>query len=163
MNGETSGTNLALLAAGALATFFTAFLAVYALPLADSTISTPTEQTVEYTEEALSGKSVYDNEGCWFCHTQQVRPVPSDVGLGPATAADRYARDPRATIGLARIGPDLTCTGDRLGDADDLAAHLAAPRETRPRSVMPNYDHLDAEEMSALVSYLTALVCGGDS
>lgn len=163
MNDESPGTNLALLAAGTLATFFVAFLAVYALPLADPAISTPTEQTVEYTEEALRGKSVYDREGCWFCHTQQVRPVPSDVGLGPMTAADRYARDPRATIGLARIGPDLACVGDRLDDAEELSAHLADPRESRPRSVMPNYDYLDSEEMSALTSYLTALVCGGDS
>ena len=32
-----------------------------------------------------TGRSVYLNQGCGYCHTQLVRPVLADVGLGPAT------------------------------------------------------------------------------
>ena len=31
------------------------------------------------------GRAVYLNQGCGYCHTQLVRPVLADVGLGPAT------------------------------------------------------------------------------
>ena len=39
----------------------------------------PTEGTQPYTEQQLRGKAIYQREGCWYCHTQQVRTLLPDT------------------------------------------------------------------------------------
>lgn len=154
-------TNLWLVVAGALGTFFVAFSVAYALPLLDPEVSTPGPQTVVFEEQAAAGKSVYDSQGCVFCHTQQVRPVSNDIGLGPATSAGRFADDPRSSVGLVRIGPDLACVGDRLDETALRVSLLGDPEAEDADSVMPAYEHLSQDALSALIAYLSALTCGG--
>src|SRR5690554_7897771 len=52
----------------------------------------PLPGTEPLTEQEQLGQHIYISEGCVACHTQQVRPVPSDEVFGrPAVPAD-FAR-----------------------------------------------------------------------
>jgi len=53
-----------------------AFLGSYitvVIPLADDTLNTPTKDATDYTDLQMMGKEIYQSEGCWYCHTQQIR------------------------------------------------------------------------------------------
>lgn len=154
--------NLRIVAAGATAVLFAALAVGYAAPMIDGALARETDYSVAYPEgtRALDGKFVYDEEGCWYCHTQAVRPVPADLGLGTITTPDRVVHDVPSVLGLSRIGPDLACVGDRIDSASDLGQHLRNPREVRSNSVMPRYSFLSDSRIDALVEYLTLLKCG---
>lgn len=101
------------------------------------------------------GMTVYRTEGCWYCHTQQVRP--SDEGLGEPLAAGDYELQDPSLLGSVRVGPDLTHVGSRYGDATELTSLLRDPRAGGRHSSMPSYGYLSTEDMQALVDYLLAL------
>ncbi len=61
------------------------------------------------SDEARTGRDVYLRAGCASCHTQAVRSVVADVGLGPVSLADS-----NQVIGYRRIGPDLSDVGSRM-------------------------------------------------
>ena len=103
---------------------------------------------------AATGRDIYIQEGCAYCHTQQVRSIVTDVGLGPVSVLGDYAHETPALIGVQRRGPDLFHVRDRL-DAETIAAHLADPRVLRPWSTMPTYDYLSSSDLEALAAYLT--------
>lgn len=140
---------LMMLAGGSLAAFVVALAIGYVFPIVS--IKPP-------DVEASRGRAIYQSEGCWYCHTQSVRPVANDVGLGLVTNADT-AED---AGGLTRVGPDLACVGDRLTDPAVASARMTDPRATVPSSVMPAYGHLSESQLSALVEYLTSLKCEAD-
>jgi cbb3-type cytochrome c oxidase subunit II len=100
---------------------------------------------------------VYVREGCWLCHTRQVRAVVTDVGLGPVSVPGDYAFDPADLLGVTRTGPDLAHIGAREADAAALAARLADPRADRPWSNMPAYGFLSDSDLGDLAAYLTSL------
>lgn len=156
--------NLRLLAGGALAVFIAAFAVAYAAPVASKALADNTRYSVTYPAKTnlAAGKTVYDSEGCWYCHTQSVRAVPADIGLGKVTTADRAVNDAPSVFGLARVGPDLACVGDRYDDAGAIAAHLRNPRVTLSNSTMPAYAYLSGKQLSALAGYLKHLGCGGN-
>lgn len=153
--------DLRVLAAGASAVFLAALAVAYVAPISDRAIARSSDYSVEYREgtRVLAGKAIYDSEGCWYCHTQSVRPVPADLGLGKVTTSDRVARDVPTVLGLSRIGPDLACAGDRFDNAQQIAEHLKDPRKTRSGSLMPRYGFLSDGELGALGEYLMALQC----
>ncbi len=64
---------------------------------------------IAHSEAGLAGERVYESQGCGSCHTQMVRPIVSDVGLGPATLGDS-----NQVLGTRRFGPDLSNVGSRL-------------------------------------------------
>ena len=108
-----------------------------------------------------AGLSVYLNQGCGYCHTQLVRPVLADVGLGPATETYADALE-GGVYGVQRIGPDLAHVGGRApygGDGDQagmdgLAQLLRNPREVFPDGMHPSYSHLSDADLAALATYL---------
>ncbi len=106
-----------------------------------------------------SGRKIYISEGCYSCHTQQVRANITDAYLGPASAPGDYAYDDPVLLGSQRIGPDLSHIGSREPgkDAKKLTEYLRNPQEGRPWSTMPSYAHLSDQEMADLVSYLQTL------
>ena len=58
------------------------------------------------------GRAVYIREGCWYCHSQYVRPVTGeDLRWGPVSEAGEYAFDLPHLFSTRRIGPDLTRVG----------------------------------------------------
>ncbi len=97
---------------------------------------------IEYSALALEGREVYASSNCASCHTQMVRPVIADVGLGAVTV-----HDTNQVVGTRRFGPDLSNVGARLSGSQLEAIVLGLGDH-------PTYS-LSSEEMSALVTYLT--------
>lgn len=96
---------------------------------------------VPYTAEAIDGRHVYQRAGCASCHTQSVRSVVADVGVGPVTMDDT-----NQVIGFRRVGPDLSDVGTRL-TPNQIAAAVTGPSHP----ALP----LSDAAVSALVAYLS--------
>ena len=106
-----------------------------------------------------TGSDIYGAEGCYYCHTQLVRPTyagsdlwrPDWGGLKKSadnvvdtrreTLATDYDGEKIAHIGVMRVGHDLSNLGRRLEfhlkdstltPADWLYLHLYNPRDTQP-------------------------------
>ena len=85
------------------------------------------------------GLQIYISEGCSYCHTQQLRPVPHDLLYGrPSAAGDYYYQTPQL-LGTARTGPDLSDIGNRQPDETWHLVHLFQPRAVVKDSIMPGY------------------------
>lgn len=92
-----------------------------------------------YTPFELAGRRVYQREGCWYCHSQYVRPVNDEERRwGPVTEAGEYAFDLPHFWGTQRIGPDLTRVGLKVANGWHYAHHWD-PRLVVPDSNMPAF------------------------
>ena len=95
-----------------------------------------------YTPLEQQGRAVYVREGCWYCHSQYVRPVTGETRRwGPITQAGEYAHDLPHLFSTRRIGPDLSRVGLKYSDAWHLA-HFWDPRMLSPDSIMPRFSAL---------------------
>lgn len=112
------------------------------------------EWAVEYTEQELRGREIYKREGCWYCHTQFVRP--QDRGLGPVAQPGDYAKQNFVMLGTARTGPDLSLIGGKFPNQWHHEHHRN-PRAFVPGSVMPSFSYLSNEELEDLAIYLQTL------
>jgi cytochrome c oxidase cbb3-type subunit I/II len=93
----------------------------------------------DYTELEKLGRQVYIREGCWYCHSQYVRPVTGETRRwGPVSQAGEYAYDVPHLFSTRRIGPDLTRVGLKYSD-EWHHAHFWNPRMVVPDSIMPRY------------------------
>jgi cbb3-type cytochrome c oxidase subunit II len=119
-----------------------------------------------YTEQELRGKMIYQREGCWYCHTQQVRRPEVGVGtiliqgdIGPESKPEDYVHDQPVLWGTERQGPDLAHVASRPYGAvkEWHIAHLKDPQLISPGSVMPSFAHLPEDELEALADYLLTL------
>ncbi len=91
------------------------------------------------------GRRVYVREGCWYCHSQYVRPVAGEeFRWGPVSEAGEYAWDLPHLLSTRRIGPDLSRVGLKYSD-DWHYAHHWDPRLTVPDSIMPRFPWLFTE------------------
>ncbi|MGB5533316.1 MAG: cbb3-type cytochrome c oxidase subunit II [Acidimicrobiia bacterium] len=147
---------------GIIATFAVVAILTVFVPWLDASVSNATilaETARSYPEGSAvaDGRAVYIREGCVSCHTQAVRPIVPDVGLGPVSVAGDYVNEAPALLGLERLGPDLMHVGSRVDDADGLRAHLDDPRADRPWSIMPSYRYLTQGDLDALAEYLLSL------
>jgi cytochrome c oxidase cbb3-type subunit I/II len=97
---------------------------------------------MDYTAIEQLGRQVYIREGCWYCHSQYVRPVAQEeFRWGPVSEAGEYAYDLPHLFSTRRIGPDLTRVGLKYSD-DWHYAHHWEPRLTVPDSIMPRFTWL---------------------
>ncbi len=94
-----------------------------------------------YTETALHGQEIYQSVGCASCHTQMVRPVVADVGLGAVSL-----NDTNQVLGTRRFGPDLSNVGARVS-ASQIEAIILGLDDHPSLS-------LSSEDLDALVAYL---------
>jgi cytochrome c oxidase cbb3-type subunit 2 len=95
--------------------------------------------TSDYTPLERLGREVYIREGCWYCHSQYVRPVAGEQARwGPVSEAGEYAWDLPHLLSTRRIGPDLSRVGLKYSD-DWHYAHLWTPRLVVPESIMPSF------------------------
>ena len=63
-------------------------------------------QASDYTALEQRGRDVYTREGCWYCHSQYVRPVAGETRRwGPVAQAGEYAFDRPHLFSTRRIGP----------------------------------------------------------
>ncbi len=96
-----------------------------------------------YSPEARAGRDIYLSQGCATCHTQLIRNVVTDVGLGPVTLDDT-----NQVIGYRRIGPDLAAIGGRIEDTGAVLALLAGA------GGHPAAAGLSETDLANLVAYL---------
>lgn len=110
------------------------------------------------TEEEALGLQVYLSEGCVYCHTQQVRPLPEDtLRFGRASVPGDYAylhptdawRQTPSILGTERTGPDLSNVGQRLPSDTWHLIHLYQPRAVVPESMMPAFPWLFESKATA--------------
>jgi cytochrome c oxidase cbb3-type subunit 2 len=93
----------------------------------------------DYTPLQRKGRQVYLQEGCWYCHSEYVRPVTGETRRwGPVSEAGEYAFDVPHLWGTRRIGPDLTRVGLKYSDEWHLA-HFWSPRMLTADSIMAPY------------------------
>ncbi|MHC4233932.1 MAG: cbb3-type cytochrome c oxidase subunit II [Planctomycetota bacterium] len=81
-----------------------------------------------FAEALQLGHDLYVGEGCWHCHSQQIRPVSNeDLRWGPVSHAREYQNVLQRPVlfGTRRVGPDLI--------------HFFDPISVVPVSVMPRY------------------------
>jgi cytochrome c oxidase cbb3-type subunit 2 len=105
---------------------------------------------VDYTAAQGRGRRIYIREGCWYCHSQYVRPVTrEDLRWGPVSEAGEYAYDLPHLFSTRRIGPDLTRVGLKFAD-DWHYAHHWDPRLVVPDSIMPSFKWLFHQTGAAL-------------
>jgi cytochrome c oxidase cbb3-type subunit 2 len=88
------------------------------------------------------GRDVYVANGCSYCHTQQVRPLPQDKVFGRPSAPGDFAYQTPELLGSERTGPDLTNIGKRQPSEVWQYLHLYNPRAVVPESIMPAFDWL---------------------
>ncbi len=161
-----------------------AFIGTYftmIVPLMDDSLNTPADTATPYTALELKGKRVYESEGCWYCHTQQVRNLLAETkryGMGeeetfkrfgiraliqaPPSQPGEYTYDKPHLLGTRRIGPDLARVGGKYDNTWHIN-HLRDPQSTSPGSIMHKFTWLfeknnqPKEEAIALVAYLQKL------
>ena len=114
----------------------------------------PLEGVEPYPPLQLAGRDVYISEGCYVCHSQQIRPFRAETErYGHYSVAGEFVYDRPFQFGSKRTGPDLARVGGRYTD-EWHRVHLINPRDLVPESNMPGYPWLDEQtidgEMIAL-------------
>jgi cytochrome c oxidase cbb3-type subunit 2 len=95
-----------------------------------------------YTPLELIGSRIYKREGCYGCHSQQVRVLRDEVErYGHYSIAAESMYDYPFQWGSKRTGPDLARLGGKYSD-DWHVRHLVNPRSLVPESIMPGYEFL---------------------
>lgn len=130
------------------------------------------ETVKPYNALELAGRDVYQQEGCFNCHTQMIRPFKWETdrwdpagkyGPEPYSKAGEYVYDHPFLWGSKRTGPDLqhTAATTRATYAWQKS-HLIDPRDAVEGSIMPSYAYLfeyglDAESTKARMRSLRAI------
>jgi cytochrome c oxidase cbb3-type subunit 2 len=96
-----------------------------------------------YDALRLAGRDVYVREGCYLCHSQQIRALRFEAQRygAPSTAAESVYDRP-FQWGSKRTGPDLSRIGGKYS-TEWQRLHLLDPRAFVPESNMPAYPWLD--------------------
>ncbi len=109
----------------------------------------PTISSVKpYTPLELEGRDIYIKEGCYTCHSQQVRPFRAETErYGEYSKAGEFVYDHPFLWGSKRTGPDLARAGViKDGKMYKSAAwhfqHLKNPKDIEEKSIMPAYPWL---------------------
>lgn len=148
-----SDRRVGLMLAGIVLLAFIAIGTTVVLPATDPALeATPRDLSAD----EMRGMRIYRAEGCWYCHTGNVRRTSVDAPLGESSDAGRYAGLSPAMLGVERIGPDLSNVATRFADPAALAAYLRDPAENHHRTAMPSYGFLSNAELDALAAYLLA-------
>ncbi|HTW28948.1 MAG TPA: cytochrome-c oxidase, cbb3-type subunit II [Acetobacteraceae bacterium] len=95
-----------------------------------------------YSPLELMGRDIYVREGCYLCHSQQIRALRDEVErYGHYSLAAESMYDHPFQWGSKRIGPDLARVGGKYSN-DWHYAHLKNPQSMVPESLMPHYAFL---------------------
>ena len=92
-----------------------------------------------YSPLELVGRNIYIREGCYNCHSQQIRPFRDEVErYGHYSIAAESMYDHPFQWGSKRTGPDLARVGGKYSNEWHVE-HLIDPRSVVPESIMPDY------------------------
>jgi cytochrome c oxidase cbb3-type subunit I/II len=112
---------------------------------------------IPYTPLELAGRDIYVREGCYNCHSQQIRTLLGDVlRYGPYSKIGESIYDHPYQWGSKRSGPDLAREGGKYPNSWHYF-HMRDPRQISPGSTMPDYpwlftDKTDAAALPAKIS-----------
>lgn len=99
-----------------------------------------------YTPFELKGREVYIENGCIYCHSQQVRDTSAGAdkffGWGRPSLPSDYIYDKPHLLGTMRTGPDLSNIGSRQPSRTWQLLHLYNPRKLVDWSIMPEFPFL---------------------
>ncbi|PWG62498.1 cytochrome-c oxidase, cbb3-type subunit II [Sediminicurvatus halobius] len=102
----------------------------------------PLKGVEPYPAIEFAGRDVYVSEGCYNCHSQQIRPFRAETErYGDYSRAGEFVYDRPFQWGSKRTGPDLARVGGRYTDQWHYV-HLMNPRDVVPQSNMPAYPWL---------------------
>ncbi len=113
----------------------------------------PTIASVKpYTPLELQGRDIYVREGCYTCHSQQVRPFRSETErYGEYAKAGEYVYDHPFQWGSKRNGPDLSREGVVNGRQYRPNSwhynHMMDPQRLNAQSIMPAYSWLISDDL----------------
>jgi cytochrome c oxidase cbb3-type subunit 2 len=122
----------------------------------------PVDGVRPYSPLELAGRNIYIREGCYVCHSQQIRTFRDEVErYGHYSLAAESMYDHPFQWGSKRTGPDLARVGGKYSN-DWHVAHLKAPREVVPESIMPPYAFLEENtlQMDAAAHLRTNVAVG---
>lgn len=155
-------TSLVYLTSGSLIALLLGVIVTILLPALEA--PPPTVLAHPYTEQELRGRAIYQHEGCWYCHTQQVRAFEANKGtvhqkgdIGPESLAGDYYYQRPLFWGTERQGPDLTHAASRISSREWHILHLKNPRALSPGTLMPSFAYLSDQELEDLTAYLLTL------
>lgn len=100
-----------------------------------------------YTPLELAGRDIYISNGCYNCHSQQVRPLRWETDrYGEYSKIGEFVYDHPFQWGSRRTGPDLARAG-YMGSSTYKTAiwhynHFTKPKEINPQTIMPAYPWL---------------------
>jgi len=120
--------------------------AVQIIPMVFIKSNVPTIAAVTpYTPLELEGRDIYIKEGCYTCHSQQIRPFRWETDrYGEYSKIGEFVYDHPYLWGSRRTGPDLARTGYVNGPMYKNAAwhyqHFMDPQAMNEKSIMPRYD-----------------------
>lgn len=101
-----------------------------------------------HTPLELAGFEIYKREGCYGCHSQQVRALRDEVErYGHYSLAAESMYDYPFAWGSKRTGPDLARVGGKYSD-DWHVEHLIHPQALVPESIMPRYKFLQENKLN---------------
>lgn len=127
------------------------------------TVIEPVQGVRPYTPLELAGYNIYIREGCYLCHSQQIRSLRDEVArYGHYSLAAESMYDHPFQWGSKRTGPDLARVGGKYSDEWHVA-HLKDPRNVVPESIMPTYSFLARRGLKTddLPAHLAALKAVG--
>lgn len=91
---------------------------------------------------AAQGRTLFEREGCWWCHTLLPEETQDWETFGrPPLVGDLNGQSP-TTFGSDRKAPDLLHVGSRNSSREWMIMHLFNPRLVQPHSIMPRFDYL---------------------
>lgn len=131
-----------LIVLGTVAVFVLLALLGWVFPSLPAESDQIVSSQIQFSEQALRGRELYQQLDCASCHTQMVRPLVADVSLGPVTLDDT-----NQVLGVRRIGPDLTYVGSRLAPGEIQSVMVGGG--THP------VISLGDEDLAAITAYLT--------
>ncbi|MGA7802364.1 MAG: cytochrome-c oxidase, cbb3-type subunit II [Gammaproteobacteria bacterium] len=100
-----------------------------------------------YTPLELRGRDIYQREGCFYCHSQMVRPFRNELlRYGHYSLAAESQYDHPFLWGSKRTGPDLARVGGKYSN-EWLTIHLIDPRSVVPQSIMPDFPWLATTDL----------------
>jgi cytochrome c oxidase cbb3-type subunit 2 len=131
---------LVLIAGGSTLVYACLAVLMGVLPGIELSNTPPAPGAEPLTALQAEGRDVYVANGCSYCHTQQVRPLPQDKIFGRPSAPGDFAYQTPELLGSQRTGPDLTNAGVRQPSTVWQYIHLYNPRAVVPESIMPAFD-----------------------
>jgi len=133
---------LLAIAGGALNVYLVIVLFIAVIPSIELSQTPPGPGVQPLTPLEAEGRAVFAADGCGYCHTQQVRPLPEDKAFGRPSAPGDFAYQTPELLGSERTGPDLTNVGSTKPSDVWQYIHLYDPRAVEPESIMPNFKFL---------------------